>query len=147
MSELIKPKAVMVANRDGVEKEFIISRLPATVAREVIAKYPTANIPKVGDYGQSESAMLLMMKYVAVLVDGEERRLTTKALVDNHVEDGVQLLRLEIQMIEENTGFFGLGGKQGFLDCLIQKLIQSIMPMLTHLSHQSSAQNTPPSQN
>lgn len=145
--DLIKPKTIMVKNRDEEEKAFIISRLPATVAREVIAKYPLSNIPKVGEYKSSEEVMLLMMQYVAVEVDGREQRLSTKALVDNHVDDGVQLLRLEIQMIEENTGFFGLGGNKGFLDCLIDKFSQSITPMLTRLLAQLSQAGSANTQN
>jgi hypothetical protein len=136
--ELIKPKTVMVANRDGVEKAFIISRLPATVGREVVAKYPLANIPKLGDYKTSQETMLLMMKYVAVDLDGRQQTLSTQALVDNHVDDAIQLLRLEYQMLEENTGFFGDGGRRGFLDSLLQKLLSSIMPMLTPLLDQLS---------
>lgn len=146
--DLIKPKTILIKNRDGVEKEFIISRLPATVAREVMAKYPLSNIPKVGDYAVSEEVMLLMMQYVAVKVEDREIRLTTKDLVNNHVTDGIQLARLEIQMIEENTGFFGLGGSQGFLDCLIAKFSQSITPMLTRfLAQYSQADSVSPGQN
>lgn len=141
--DLIKPKTISVANKDGEEKEFIISRLPATVAREVVAKYPTSALPKIGDYQVSEDTMLLMMKYVAVVLDGREQRLSTKALVDNHVDDVTQLLRLEYHMLEENTGFFGSGGTSGFLESLIKKVLRSIMPTLTPLLQQLSAQATP----
>lgn len=146
--DLIKPKTISIKNRDGAEKEFIISRLPSTVCREVMAKYPLSNVPKVGDYAVSEEVMLLMMQYVAVMVEDREIRLTTKDLVNNHVTDGIQLARLEIQMIEENTGFFGLGGNQGFLGCLIAKFSQSIMPMLTRfLAQYSQADSGSPGQN
>ncbi|MFU1907763.1 hypothetical protein ACLQ81_17175, partial [Bordetella avium] len=141
MADLIKPRSVMIADRDGVEKEFIISRLPATAAREVIAKYPLSNIPKLGDYATSEEVMKKLMSYVAVNVDGRELRLTTQALIDNHVVDGIQLLKLEVEMIEENTGFFGRGGQRGFLDCLLEKLLQSAMPMLTRFLEPSSARD------
>ncbi|AVG38540.1 hypothetical protein [Achromobacter insolitus] len=145
MADLIKPRVVMVKNRDGVEKAFTISRLPATVAREVIAKYPLSNIPKLGDYQTSEEVMKKLMAYVAVDLDGREQRLTTAALIDNHVDDGIQLMKLEIEMIEENTGFFGLGGQRGFLDCLLEKCLHSIMPMLTPLLDQLSVQASPDS--
>lgn len=145
---LIKPQNHSVANKDGVEKTFIISRLPATVAREVVAKYPTSALPKIGDYQVSEDVMLKMMQYVAVVLeDGTELRLSTKSLVDNHVEDVVQLLRLEYLMLEENTGFFGKGGSSGFLDSLLKKVLKSIMPTLTPLLQQLSAQDTPGSRN
>lgn len=147
MHALIKPKTITLKNRDDEEKEFIISRLPATVCREIMAKYPLSNLPKVGEYAASEEAMLLLMKYVAVMKDDQEIRLTTKALVDNHVDDGILLGRLEIQMLEYNTGFFGLGGNQGFLDCLLQRFKPLIMQMLTQLSAQSSAQNSQRTQN
>ncbi|RIQ51058.1 hypothetical protein [Bordetella avium] len=141
MADLIKPRSVMIADRDGVEKEFIISRLPATAAREVIAKYPLSNIPKLGDYATSEEVMKKLMSYVAVNVDGRELRLTTQALIDNHVVDGIQLLKLEVEMIQENTGFFERGGQRGFLDCLLEKLLQSAMPMLTRFLEPSSARD------
>lgn len=146
MSDLIKPRQVQIANKDGEEREYTISRLPATVAREVVAKYPTAALPKIGDYKTSEETMLLLMRYVAVQIDGREQRLTTRALVDNHVDDVVQLMRLELQMLEENTGFFGLAGRQGFLDSLLQKLVQSAMPTLMPFLQQLSAQDSPPTQ-
>ncbi|WMD23300.1 hypothetical protein RAS12_13295 [Achromobacter seleniivolatilans] len=145
MADLIKPRVIMVKNRDGVEKAFTISRLPATVAREVIAKYPLSNIPKLGDYGTSEEVMKKLMCFVAVDLDGREQRLTTQALIDNHVDDGIQLMKLEVEMIDENTGFFGLGGQRGFLDCLLEKLLLSITPMLTPLLDQLSVPASPDS--
>lgn len=146
MSELIKPRVVSLANRDGVEKEFTISRLPCTVGREVIAKYPTSNIPKVGDYKTSEETMLLLLRYVSVEIDGREQKLTTKALVDSHVDDVIQLIKLEYEMIEENTGFFGQGSRRGFLDSLLQKLMSSITPTLMPLLERllaADSQRTP----
>lgn len=148
MADLIKPKTVTLKNRDGEEKEFTISRFPATVCREIMAKYPLSNLPKLGEYKASEEAMLLLMGYVAVSIEGREQRLTTKALIDNHVDDGIQLTRLEIEMIDYNTGFFGLGGNRSFLDCLLQKFKQSITPMLIPLLERlSQAASEPPSRN
>lgn len=124
---LIKPKQIMVKDADGVEHEFTISRLPATVGREVLAKYPTANAPKVGDYETSKGAMLLMMRYVSKqLSDGSEITLTTQALVDNHVPDGEALIRLEIEMLKYNTSFFGSAGSQDFMGFLLSKVEDSL---------------------
>lgn len=147
MADLIKPRTVSVENKDGEAKDFVISRLPATVAREVVAKYPTSALPKIGDYQTSEDTMLLMMRYVAVEVDGKLLPLSTKGLVDNHVDDVVQLLRLEFEMLQENTNFFPRAGKRGFLDSLLQKLLSSAMPMLTPLLQQLLAQDSPPTRN
>ncbi|MFA1586717.1 hypothetical protein ABZR37_13945 [Achromobacter ruhlandii] len=100
MADLIKPRVVMVKNRDGVEKAFTISRLPATAAREVIAKYPLSNIPKLGDYKTSEEVMKKLMSYVAVDLDGREQRLTTEALIDNHVDDGSEVSGAAVEDVD-----------------------------------------------
>jgi hypothetical protein len=131
MAEIIKPKEIMVKNRDGEEKLFIISRLPAVAGREVLAKYPVANIPKLGEYKASEEAMRLLMSCVAVPREGmDPLRLTTTALIDNHVEDGEQLLRLEFEMLRYNTSFFGNAGNSGFVEHLIKTYLPLIMSTL-----------------
>lgn len=132
MAELIKPKEVMVKDCDGNEKIFIISRLPAVAAREVLAKYPVANIPKLGEYKASEEAMRLLMSCVAVPIEGREQplRLTTNDLINNHIADGEQLLRLEMEMLRYNTSFFGNAGNSGFVETLIKKYLPLIMSTL-----------------
>lgn len=107
---LIKPKEVAVKDADGVEKTFIISRLPAITRREILAKYPLSNAPKIGDYEVSKDAMLKMMAYVCVPVSGEELPLKTQALIDNHVPDGESLIRLELEMLKYNTSFSAKAG-------------------------------------
>ncbi|VDY34656.1 Uncharacterised protein [Morganella morganii] len=96
-----------------LRKTFIISRLPAITGREILAKYPLSNAPKIGDYEVSKDAMLKMMAYVCVPVSGEELPLKTQALIDNHVPDGESLIRLELEMLKYNTSFFGKGGGAG----------------------------------
>ncbi|HFW7071219.1 TPA: hypothetical protein ACIC9P_002468 [Morganella morganii] len=101
---LIKPKEVQIKDVDGIEKAFVISRLPAVTGREILAKYPLSNAPKIGDYEVSKEAMLKMMAYVcAVADDGEEIPLRTQTLIDNHVPDGESLIRLELEMLKYNT--------------------------------------------
>ena len=135
--ELIKPMEIEIGDRDGAMRTYTISRLPALDARRVIAMYPVSNMPKVGDYQSSEEAMLLLLKYV----EHDGVRLTTRALVDNHVSDGVALINLEYQMLEYNTGFFGSGGQRGLLSTLIANLSEKAMPILTRLLEQYSAQD------
>ncbi|HAT1515895.1 TPA: hypothetical protein I8W54_004300, partial [Morganella morganii] len=112
---LIKPKEVQIKDVDGIEKTFVISRLPAVTGREILAKYPLSNAPKIGDYEVSKEAMLKMMAYVCAVSDGEEIPLKTQTLIDNHVPDGESLIRLELEMLKYNTSFFGTGGNSGFL--------------------------------
>lgn len=128
--ELIKPKEVELKDIDGNLKTFIISRLPAVAAREILAKYPVSNIPKLGEYQASADAMKLLMSFVGVQLSGGIQRLTTSELINNHVADGEQLLRLEYAMLEYNTSFFGNGGPSGLLETLIRKYLPLITQTL-----------------
>ncbi|WP_108478003.1 MULTISPECIES: hypothetical protein [Providencia] len=146
---LIKPKEVAIKDVDGDEKLFVISRLPATVGREILAKYPLSNAPKIGDYEVSKEAMLKMMAYVCVVVDGDEIPLKTQTLIDNHVPDGESLIRLELEMLKYNTSFFEGDGNSGFLHYLLSKVsgsLPSIIKTLMGSLQSSSAKTSPPSQ-
>lgn len=134
---LIEPKDVPVTDRAGKEKVFIISKLPATVGREVAAKYPVSILPKIGDYAVSEATMLLLMSYVAIPAANAEAaplRLTTKELVNNHVTDAEMLLKLEMAMLEHNFSFFGNGKSLDFFAKGAEMFKQWIISTLTDLS-------------
>lgn len=145
--ELIKPKEVSLKDSDGGEKTFIISKIPAVDARKVLAMYPVANMPKVGDYAVSEEAMYLMMKYVAVQLEDRQQPLTSRALIDNHVTDGEQLVRLELAMLQYNTSFFQNGGNSDFFAAIIRKYLPLITKTLMDSLPQLSRRATPPSPN
>lgn len=147
MAELIKPKEIVVADSDGTEKTFTISKVPAVDARKILAMYPVANMPKLGSYETSEEAMLLLMKYVAVTAGDRILSLSTRALIDNHVTDGEQLVRLEFEMLRYNTSFFQQGGNSGFLETIIQKFLPLIIQTATDSLQQSSPPVTRPSRN
>ncbi|MBD2779911.1 hypothetical protein [Xenorhabdus szentirmaii] len=147
---LIKPKEIVITDADREEHTFIISRLPATVGREILAKYPLSNAPKIGDYDVSHEAMLKMLRYVAVERDGQEILLKTQTLIDNHVPDGEALIRLELEMLRYNTSFFGGDGSRGFLPFLLDKItgsLPSIIQTLMASLPSSSAKNSPPTAN
>lgn len=141
--ELLEPKEIEV---EGLK--YVIGKFPATVGREIIAKYPLSNIPKLGDYGVSEEIMLKLMSFVErVTPAGEHIRLTTKALVDNHIPSWEVLVILEAKSLEYNCSFFQNGKASDFfkkLEVLAQRKISEI---LTNLSAQSSQAGKPPSTN
>lgn len=148
MADLIKPQTVAVQDRDGNEHSFVISRLPATVGREILAKYPVANIPKLGDYGTSTEAMLLMMRYVGIeRDDGSILTFKTQALIDNHVPDGEALIRLELEMLKYNTSFFGLAGNSDFVGSLLQKYLPLVIKTLMDSLPPSLLNGSQPTQN
>lgn len=147
---LIKPKEITVIDSDREEHTFIISRLPATIGREILAKYPLSNAPKISDYEVSKEAMLKMMAYVAVEKEGQEIYLKTSTLIDNHVPDGEALIRLELEMLKYNTSFFGKDGSPNFLQYLLGKFsgsLPSIIKTLMASLQSSSPRVSPLSQN
>lgn len=132
--ELIKPKEVILKDLDDNEHTFIISRFDVIAGREIITQYPTANMPKMGEYQRSEALMKKCLSYAAVNIDGQEVRLSTAALINAHVADSTLLLKLEFAIMEYNTNFFGQGSKSGFLSFLIKKCLGELLqrfPMLT----------------
>lgn len=107
---MIEPKKVVIEG-----KEYMISKFPATVGREIITQYPMSNLPKLGDYKVSHELMLKVMSYVAVEVNGQTLQLSTEALVNNHVQNGTALMKLEKEMFAYNFDFFTNGDLSTFL--------------------------------
>lgn len=144
MAELNNPKTVFVKDKDGNLLGFIIGQFPAIAGREIAAKYPTsvaamAKQWEENQYGENEKIMLKAMSYVErILEDGSTIRLTTAALVDNHVPDAECLMHLEKELLQHNFSFF-----EKFLSSVssggfIQNFVKLIMSTLTHSLQQSS---------
>lgn len=140
---MIQPKEISING-----KKFIISKLPATVGREVLFLYPTSNIPKVGDYKASQDIMLKLMSYVAVeTADGTQVELKTQALVDNHIPNAETLILLEKEMFAYNFDFFTNGNASNFLKALEKRATQKGIGMLTTLLERLSQAGKQPSKN
>ena len=114
-------------------KEYVISKLPATVAREILFLYPSSNIPKIGDYATSERIMLLLMSYVGVRVGDSIIPLKTKELVNNHVPDAETLILIEKEMFKYNYSFFQNGNASTFLTILEKRATTKGIEILTTL--------------
>lgn len=140
---MIEPKEVIVKG-----KKFTISKLPATIGREVLFKYPTSNMPKIGDYATSNEIMLKLMQYVAVeMPDGNLLELKTESLVNNHVESAEMLLLLEKEMFKYNFDFFQNGNASTFLTELERKATEKGIGILTSLLERLSQVAKQPSTN
>ena len=84
-------------------KKFILSKFPAVAGREICLKYSQAGFPNITDYAANEDTMFKLLAYVAVpMQSGTPLQLTTRALVDNHVEDWEMLVAIEREMMELN---------------------------------------------
>lgn len=150
MAELLEPKSVTVKDRAGNDVPFIIGKFPAIAAREIAAKYPTsiaalAKQWEENQYDESEKIMLKAMTFVErVLADGSSIRLTTAALVDNHVPDGEALMRLEKELLEYNFSFFEKFTRSISSGGFMQSMIKLITSTLTSSLQQSSQQDKQP---
>lgn len=136
---LLETKEISLTTQAGVVKTFLLSKFPAVAGREIISKYPLSNIPKLGEYQQSEETMLKLMSYVAVVTDdGAQIRLSTRALVDNHAADWETLAKLEWAQLEYNVSFFGKGGSSDFFENLSKQaatwISQTLIPLLAQSS-------------
>lgn len=143
---MIEPKEITLKTQKGDEKRYIISKFPAVAGREIITKYPVSNVPKLGDYQQSEDVMLKAISYTAVVMpDGTPLQLTTRALVDNHLPDWETLVKLEWAQVEYNVSFFGEGRNSGFLESISQRGVAWITKTLIPLLVASLQTGKPPS--
>ncbi len=143
---MIKPQEVTITDGDGVERIYVVSRMPATQGREVFTQYVSANIPKVGSYDVSQELMLKLMAFVGVVREGEAPlMLTTKTLVDNHVPDWETLGKLELAMMEHKCSFFRNGKGLNFLKGFVLKAQSSLTETLTALLGQYLPAGKPPS--
>lgn len=132
--ELIQREEITVTTGAGDDVTYVISKLPATVAREVITQYPLSAIPKLGDYARNEELMLKMMRYAGVAnkgPNGDDLVFRTRELIDNHVPDFETLARLEMAMLEKNCSFFARGKASNFLGSLVEKVQALITSTLT----------------
>lgn len=144
---LIKPKPFTTNDMDGEPITVIISRMPASVGREVLTQYPLTALPKIGDYVRNEELAYKLISYCMVDSNGTPIRLTSKALADNHLRDAETQLRVEIAMMEYNSTFLRSGKASSFFDECLAMLLEKISGMSIRSSQPSSEQNSPPSTN
>jgi hypothetical protein len=146
MAALIDPKEITITSRQGIEKTYIISEIPAMESREIAAQYLPSAMPKLGDYKVNEQMAYKLMKYVEVVTDGGNIRLITKALIENHA-DFKQQATLEKEMVMHNYGFFLQGTVLSFFGDIIQKGQTLISKISMASSAPSSAKEEQPSTN
>lgn len=127
--ELLEPKKIIV---DG--KEFIISKFPAFAGREIILHYAKTHVLNSSDTEKQKEIVKKLMSYVAVELEGRQIRLSTEALIDNHVPSWETLTKLEAQMMTYNCSFFQNGEGLNFLKKLETFAQKKITEMLTLLS-------------
>jgi len=145
---MLNPKEVTLKDKHGNEHRFVISEPPATVARELLLKYPVANTLKLQDFSASEESMLKLMSYVGKYdASGQLVMLTTRSLVDNHVPDALVLFKLEALALDHMSGFFAIVRSPDFLAGLIAKIPPSLMQTATPFLQSLLAKGSQPGLN
>lgn len=147
--ELIKPKNCVFYDAEGNAHEYILSKFDAIKGREIITKYLMSNLPKLGDYEVSEQTMLELMNFVAVPMENGAKflRLSTRALVNNHVPDWEMLGQIEKEMVGYNASFFRAEKISSFFEWLAERMLGKIFELSSLSSEPSSQQNSQPSTN
>ena len=145
--DLLKPKEITLRDIDGENRVYTISRMPFMAGREVGFQYIPSALPKVGDYKVNEAMMQKMMEHVAVSINGVLTRLSTKALIDNHIPDLGTGLALEWHMMEYNASFFHKGTISDFFAGVVRTSLARISDILTQSQVPSSPQSSQPSTN
>ncbi len=135
---MIKPKTITVKDIDGQQREFIITRFPATDGMEILYKLPTAALPKIGDFDTLKEARNDIFKFVYVNIGEKDMPLSTKALIDNHTGDAETAIKVMKEIIEYNYSFFQNGILSVFLERVAKKIPDIAQEILTRFSQQSS---------
>lgn len=127
---LLEPKTVEI---NGCR--FIISKMPCTVAQEVIFKLPTGLIPLLSNFSQTEEVALKMLSYCERVYGGDQPniKLITKELIDNHVPDFQTLIKLEQECLQYNYDFFNDGRVLDFLNKGLSHVESKASGILTDL--------------
>ena len=141
MYSLLETKEIIIDNR-----VFILSKFPAVAGREIVASYPLTALPKIAEYKQNESIMLKLMNYVGVQINDSVIRLSSQALIDNHVGSWETLVKVEAAMMEYNCSFFQNGRVSTFLNDTARNIPRWIIKILTdsseHLSQKEKQAST-----
>jgi hypothetical protein len=131
------------------DKVYILSKFPAMAGREIMTQYPLTAIPKIGEYKSNEELAMKMLCFVSVRLPQNNQllALSNKDLINNHVANWEDLLKLEYAMVEYNFTFLRDGKISNFLDSIVEKLPAWALKISTLLSPQSSTQEKRPSKN
>lgn len=130
MLDLIEEKEFELACQDGKKRTYIISKFPATVGREILAKYSGSALPKIGEYDVNHEMMTKLMSYVSAKTsDGKLVRLVNSDYIDNHVKSTIDLFNIEDQMFYYNYGFFLKEKVLNFFDAILEMVRVKLQEM------------------
>lgn len=140
-AEFLQPSEIEIESQSGEVLKFVISKFPAVDGREIVTQYPVTAAPKVGEYKSNEALMLRVMEYCAIVTENGPLVLSTKALINSHVQDYETLMKLEYAAMEYNCSFLRAGKLSNYLGLVGEKFNGLITEILTRYSEQSSGKS------
>lgn len=88
-------------------KTFLINKAPATVAYEVALRYQELGKDPKGGVDSQMVCLNKLLKYVDVdLGDGRKMALDSESVVNQHITNVEDLVKLQTSIMEVNFGFF-----------------------------------------
>lgn len=141
-SILLQPKTVDI---NGYK--FVISKMPCTVAQEVIFKLPTGFLPMLDKFTESQEMAFKMLSYCERVYSDRNVPLISQAVIDNHVPDFQTLLQLEQECLQYNYAFFEKGKLFDFLNKAVCHVESRASGILTDLLDKLLQAGLPPTTN
>lgn len=121
--DLIKPKEIELKDLDGDTHKFIISRFDCLDGYELITNFPKTAFNKGESFSDHREVIVKIFSYVeAFKPDGNTIRLTSEALIRNHVSDWELLLKVLKEVGTYNSSFLGNVNGSSIIDQIKTKL-------------------------
>ena len=138
---LLEPKDVTLTDLNGEERYYRVGKVPYAAGGRRLAVEAIAKLKKLEYIDDPELARVIFSHIAAIADDGAEIILKTDALVNNHVPDIPTGLRLEMELVEHNTGFSIAGKVREFQQVCMRstKQLNSITSTLSQLASSLAA--------
>lgn len=122
--DLIKPKEIELKDLDGDTHKFIISRFNALDGYELISNFPKTMFNKGGEsFKDHKEVLIKIFSHVeAFKQDGNTIRLTSEALINNHIPDYELLMKILKEVGTYNSSFLGNVSGLSIIDQIKTKL-------------------------
>ena len=127
--------------------KFHIKQMSATMGRKMLLEYPKQNMPKIGNYNNSEELMLEVMKdCVQIELSNGAKLALDKTLIDQHL-DLDTLIELEREVLAYSSDFFTKESLYSFVGAIGEILLNQFNQILIAILQESSQKESLPSTN
>lgn len=98
-------------------KTYILSKFPAWEGAILMSRLPISMLPKIGEFPVYIECLAEVLSYVSVpMPSGDTLALKSPEIINNHVGDWENTMKLFKATVEYNTSFLRDGGLSDFLN-------------------------------